>query len=55
MEERYRELLALTLIYLSQKVKKDYESEAFANILTEDIGFGEDEVEDIVDVMNELA
>ena len=55
MLERYKELLANSLLLLSQKVKKDYDSNAFAEILKEDIGFDEEEIEDIIETMDELS
>ena len=55
MLERYKELLANSLLLLSQKVKKDYDSDAFAEILKEDIGFDEEEIEDIIETMDELS
>lgn len=54
MTERYIELLASSLIILAQKMKKDYTSDNFANILIEDIGFHENEVEDIIEIMDEM-
>ena len=55
MLERYKELLAMSILSLSQKMKKDYESDAFLDILKEDIGFSEEEIEDIIEVMDELS
>lgn len=55
MLDRYRELLAMSIILLSQKMKKDYTSEFFAEILKEEIGFDDDEIEDIIEVMDELS
>lgn len=55
MLERYKELLANSLLLLSQKVKKDYDSNAFVEILKEDIGFDEEEIEDIIETMDELS
>ncbi len=55
MEDRYKELLASSLILLSEKMKKDYESEKFKNVLNEELGMDDDEIEDIIEVMNELA
>ena len=55
MLERYKELLANSLLLLSQKVKKDYDSDAFVEILKEDIGFDEEEIEDIIETMDELS
>ena len=55
MLERYKELLANSLIILSQKVKKDYDSDAFADILREDIGFDDEEIEDIIETKEEIS
>ena len=55
MEDRYKELLASSLLLLSEKLKKDYESDKFKEILHEELGMDEDEIEDIIEVMNELA
>lgn len=55
MEDRYKELLASTLILLSEKMKKDYESEKFKDIIREELGMDDDEIEDMIEVMNELA
>ena len=55
MLERYKELLAMSLITLSQKMKKDYTSDAFQETLIEDMGFSEEEVEDIIELMDYLS
>lgn len=55
MEDRYKELLASALILLSEKMKKDYESEKFKDIICEELGMDDDEIEDMIEVMNELA
>lgn len=54
MEDRYRELLASALILLSEKLKKDYESEKFKDILYEELGMDDDEIEDIIEIINEI-
>lgn len=55
MLDRYRELLAMSILLLSQKIKKDYTSDSFIELLKEEIGFDDIEIEDIIEIIDELS
>lgn len=55
MEERYKELLASSLILLSEKMKRDFQSEKFREIIYEETGMDEDEFDDLLETMIELS
>lgn len=54
MQEKYLELLANTVLLLSKKMKKDYASEEFIDILKEDIGFDDEDIEEIIEVIDSI-
>lgn len=54
MEARLQELLAETVLAFSKKVGMEYDSDEFQEILIEDAGFEQEEVDDIIEIINSL-